>query len=102
MKKCEGYDYPRVLCLDRYASLMNSDFRRPANNELANPDKLTDTVIPSDPHWDDIKKADFVIFDEKLAKEFLGTQDQLEFLYEITAGGHEAPVCVNSLNSSPY
>ncbi|KAK1142965.1 hypothetical protein N8T08_007206 [Aspergillus melleus] len=98
VKKCEGYDYPRVLCLDRYASVLNPDFRRPANNELANPDKLTDTVVPSDPHWDDIKKADFVVFDEKLAAEFLGTDDQLEFLFEITAGGHEAPVYAPNTN----
>ncbi|KAF7590334.1 hypothetical protein BBP40_002984 [Aspergillus hancockii] len=98
VRQCQGYEYPRVLCFNRYASVMGSDFRRPANNILAHPDTMPDTEIPSDPAWHDVVKADFVIFDEKLATELLGPQDQLEFLFTITAGGHEAPVYAPNTN----
>ena len=90
---------PRVVLVNRYASLLPLDFRR-ARTNVTDPsdDGFRKTQVPGDPTFALIQSADFVVFDEVRGTEILGSDPSYEFVSSITPALHEAPVYVPDLN----
>ena len=90
---------PKVVLVNRYASLLPLDFRRPSDNATDSRDgTFRKTQVPGDPTFALIQPADFVVFDEVQGVEILGSNPTYEFVSSLTPAVHEAPVYVPELN----
>lgn len=61
------------------------------------PSVLGDTVA-NGTQLQDVKSADFVVFDKERGLEILGHNPRHDFMFTVTEAVHEAPVFVKSLN----
>ena len=93
---CDGYEFPHVICLHRYGSIINGDFERKVLMPYA--DTYPATSMPSDPTFHNVARASFLIYDEARGRKILGSSPRLEFMFQIPNVTHEAPVYVPDTN----
>ena len=93
---CEGYNFPKVICVNNYGSVINGGFERNALGAAA--DTYASTLIPDDPSFGSVKEASFVLFDSERGREILGTSPAVDFMFQVTADVHEGPVYVPDTN----
>ena len=89
---------PKVLCVNKYASVMPYHFYRqtdgPGNNSLP----FGRTSVPNDPSFAAVNSADFLVFDQERGLELLGPNPSYEYVFPVSSAVHEAPVYVPSQN----
>jgi sugar lactone lactonase YvrE len=86
-----------VVCLEKGGARLPSPFyREPANGSFFN--NYGDVSIDSDVSWSSVSKADFVVFNEELAKGILGKKPKVDFMFAVSPYLHESPVYVPGLN----
>ncbi|MCJ1261832.1 hypothetical protein MMC22_001700 [Lobaria immixta] len=88
---------PKVLCINKYASVMPYHFFR----EVSNGSYLSvfgSTSVPNDTSFGLVNKADFLVFDRKRGLDLLGPNPSYELAFNVSEGIHEAPVYVASQN----
>lgn len=90
--ECSSYSSPEFACIHRYGSSLPMDFQRIVKNNISSPDIFPSTSVPSDPSFQDVAKATFLIWDEERAAEILGPNPSYDFMFTISEAGHEAPV----------
>ncbi|KAG9845426.1 calcium-dependent phosphotriesterase, partial [Aureobasidium melanogenum] len=99
---CPGYsNNSDVVCINHYASAMPPTFDRPHSTGGAffPNDTFVGTQIPSDPSWQLVKNATFVVFDER-GGQILGSSPKLEHIFATRNDSiHEGPVYVPSLDA---
>lgn len=91
-----------VVCINRYASSMPPSFiRQSSTGGVYFPnDTFADTKVPSDPSFDSVKEATFIVFDEARGNQILGPNPRLDFVFHSRNDSiHEAPVYVPSLDA---
>ena len=93
---CDGYEFPHVVCLHRYGSVINGDFERKVLMPYA--DTYPATSMPSDPTFHHVAKATFLVYDEVRGRTILGSSPQVEFMFHLPNVTHEAPVYVPDTN----
>ncbi|KAL9619136.1 MAG: hypothetical protein Q9160_006225 [Pyrenula sp. 1 TL-2023] len=97
---CGFDDAANVVCINKYVSLaavMPYHFNRSASTT----DQIYtfgDTVVGNDTSFAQVKDADFIVFDQQRALEYLGTNPSYSFVFNVTSAVHEAPVYVPSQN----
>ena len=89
-----GPSSANVVCVNHYASVMPYHFSRDAlaYNIKHVEDSFRTTTIPSDPSFDQVGDADFLIFDEDRALPLLGDNPRNDYLFSVSNRYHEAPV----------
>ncbi|SMR52351.1 unnamed protein product [Zymoseptoria tritici ST99CH_3D1] len=96
VREC-GPSSARVVCVERYASVMPYHFsREPIINDTEV--QFGNTSVPNDPSFDLVSSANFVVFDEERALDILGNNPTYEVVLNVSNTPHEAPVYVPSLN----
>lgn len=89
---------PGVVCLNQNAANLPYPFYRQSPNGTAFTN-YGDTDVPGDPSWQAVSTADFLVFDERRAREVLGHSPSVEFAFPVNPFAlHEAPTFVPSLN----
>lgn len=86
-----------VACINHYASAMPAGFFRPTSwdGEYNSNDTFQGTSVPSDPSWQLVKNASFIVFDEVRGSQILGSDPTLDFMFSTRNDSiHEAPVYV--------
>lgn len=100
---CPGYSNDaKVVCINRYASSLQPSFVRQSSTggAFSANDTFSQTQIPSDPSFNQVKVADFIVFDQERASEILGSSPRLDFMFESRNDSiHEAPVYVPALDA---
>jgi hypothetical protein len=91
-----GPSTSKVVCLDRYASVLPYHFFR--NDTVTNPLPFGSTSVPNDTSFGLVQDADFIVFDTPRAFQLLGEAPQYDFMFNVSSAVHEAPVYVPSLN----
>lgn len=81
-----------IVCMTRYASVMPYHFYR-APSHGSTDISFGDTNVPSDPSFELVGEADFLIFDEARAFEVLGSAPTYDLFFNLSDAVHEAPVC---------
>ncbi|KAI0105035.1 lactonohydrolase [Nemania sp. FL0031] len=89
---CPGYNFPHIICINRYGSLIHGDFERKVSNVLGNTDTYPSTLAPDEPTIASLSEADFLVWDVDAGFEILGPNPSLEFMFEVESVSHEAPV----------
>lgn len=56
------------------------------------------TSVPSDPSFELVADADFVVFDKARGLQYLGANPSYEYIFEVSNAVHEAPVYVPKQN----
>ena len=90
-------DLPRVVCINKYASVMPYHFFRNISNGTFTP-SFPSTSVPSDPSFALVDDADFLVFDRERGLEVLGTSPSYRYVFEVSEAVHEAPVYIASQN----
>ena len=93
-QKCNA-SLPSVLCINKYASVMPYHFFRPSSNNLTDY-PFSSTSVPNDTSFARINESNFLVFDQERGFELLGPSPSYEFVFDVTASIHEAPVYVAS------
>ena len=91
-----GPSSANIVCLEKYASVLPYHFFR--NRTVDEPLTFGSTSVPNDTSFGLVDDADFLVFDQARAFELLGDSPTYEFIFEVSAAVHEAPVYVPSLN----
>jgi sugar lactone lactonase YvrE len=89
-----GPDTAYIVCINRYGSLLPQDFARDPSPFTS----YSNTTVPSDPSWAQVKDADFILFDRQRGLELLGRRPSLERMFDVPFVIHEAPVYVPAQN----
>ncbi|KAJ8127135.1 hypothetical protein O1611_g6499 [Lasiodiplodia mahajangana] len=89
---CPGYDFPQVVCINRYGSLIRGDFERKVRNVLADGDTYPSTSAPGEPTMAHVSDADFLVWDIEAGLQILGPNPSVEFMFDVGPVSHEAPV----------
>ena len=89
---------PKVLCINKYASVMPYHFYRQTDGPSSNSRPFGSTSVPSDTSFADISSADFLVFDQERGSELLGSSPSYEYIFPVSDAVHEAPVYVPSQN----
>ncbi|KAK6433901.1 hypothetical protein LTR95_009917 [Oleoguttula sp. CCFEE 5521] len=93
-KTC-GPTTANIVCIDRYASVLPYHFFRESS---VNETSFGQTSVPNDTSFALVGEADFLVFDEKRALRALGSAPTYDFIFNVSAAVHEAPVWVPALN----
>ncbi|KAK6408899.1 hypothetical protein LTR95_018375 [Oleoguttula sp. CCFEE 5521] len=93
-KTC-GPTTANIVCIDRYASVLPYHFFRESS---VNETSFGQTSVPNDTSFGLVGEADFLVFDEKRALRALGSAPTYDFIFNVSAAVHEAPVWVPALN----
>lgn len=88
---------PRVLCIDKYASVMPYQFFRPSSNGTYGP-PFGSTSVPNDTSFAQVNNSDFLVFDRQRGLELLGPSPSYDFIFSVSSAVHEAPVYVAAQN----
>jgi sugar lactone lactonase YvrE len=91
---CEGYPFPEVVCLYRYGAVLPGNFSRFAINNNHAPDAYRHTEVPDDPSFENVDKAEFIVYDKSALATVLGPNPTYEYMYTVPPAVHEAPVYV--------
>jgi len=94
-KTC-GPNTAKVVCIDRYASVMPYHFFR-APSGGSTDISFAQTSVPNDTSFGLVSTADFLVFDQR-AYEVLGANPTYDLVFNVSTAVHEAPVYVPSLN----
>ena len=94
---CNSY-LPKVLCVNRYASVMPYHFFRQPDGPTSNTRPFGTTSVPNDTSFVSVDSADFLLFDQKRGLELLGHSPSYEFVFNVSNAVHEAPVYVAAQN----
>lgn len=84
-KKCGNLDFPAVICLDRYGSLLSGQFSR-GTLDVYSASSVDDTSFTN------IKSASFLVFDQDKGLDVLGTAPKVEEMFDLDSAAPEAPV----------
>ena len=95
--KCGPWQSPKVLCINRYASVLPGHFFRQVVEVPGHEDTFPSTSVPADPNFQDVAEADFLVFDKARAKDILGDNPTLEVMFNTTPSNHDGPVYVPGL-----
>ncbi|OQO02848.1 hypothetical protein B0A48_11131 [Cryoendolithus antarcticus] len=93
-KTC-GPTTANIVCIDRYGSVLPYHFFRESS---VNETSFGQTSVPNDTSFGLVGEADFLVFDEKRALRALGSAPTYDFIFNVSAAVHEAPVWVPTLN----
>ena len=88
---------PKVICVNKYASVMPYPFIRVVSNGTSMPD-FKSTFVSNDSSFARISTADFLVFDRERGLEILGSNPTYEYIFNVNSAVHEAPVYVSSQN----
>lgn len=88
---------PKVLCIEKYASVMPYHFFRPVSNGTSTP-TFGSTSVPNDTSFGLVNSSDFLVFDRERGLELLGPSSSYEFVFDVSKAVHEAPVYVAAQN----
>lgn len=94
---CGSWQSPKVLCINRYASVLPGHFLRQVVNVAGHEDTFPSTSVPADPGFKEVAEANFLVFDQTRAKEILGNNPTLEIMFNTTPANHDGPVYVPGL-----
>ncbi|KAI9890313.1 MAG: hypothetical protein M1814_004223 [Vezdaea aestivalis] len=83
-----GPNTANVVCVNKFGSLLPPSYSRNPNPGVG----YTGTLVPDDPSWDLVTKADFVVFDKKRGLDLLGRAPKIEKIFDVLHVIHEAPV----------
>ena len=89
-----------VVCINKWAAVMPEPFSRfqaTGFGDLSK-DSFRLTSVPSDPSFELVRNATFIVFDETRGLDILGTTPKYEFVLDDIPSTHEAPVYVPELN----
>jgi len=95
-QKCDS-SLPAVVCVNKYASVMPYHFFRPVFNSTSEP-TYGMTSVPNDSSFAQVANADFLVFDRQRGLELLGPNPSYEYVFQVSAAVHEAPVYVPAQN----
>lgn len=84
-----------VVCVNNFASVLPYHFFRNTST-IGNVLDFRDTSVPSDPSFQLVSNASFVIFQRDLGLNLLGANPTYDFVFKVTDAVHEAPVYVSS------
>ncbi|KAL4896371.1 lactonohydrolase [Aspergillus ambiguus] len=87
---------PSVVCVNHYANVLPYHFHRNISTGYV-ASTFGDTVA-NGTALNDIKSADFVVYDRERGLEILGPNPTYEYMFQVSYAVHEAPVYVKSLN----
>lgn len=98
VQHCPGFESTSsVACINRYASVLPLPFSRNSTNPEQ--DNFINTYVPSDPSFQQLKNASFIVFDEARGLKVLGSAPRVERIFDTRNDSiHEAPVYVPGLN----
>ncbi|KAI4143759.1 MAG: hypothetical protein LQ340_006880, partial [Diploschistes diacapsis] len=88
----------RVVCINRYASVMPYHFFRQTDGPNENTRPFGTTSVPNDTSFTQVGTADFLVFDQQRGLELLGPNPSYEYVFAVSGAVHEAPVYVPSQN----
>jgi len=95
--QCGPPNSSAIVCIDRYASVMPYHFfRQPSHGTVDI--SFNDTHVLSDPSFQLVGDATFLVFDQARAFEILGSAPTYDLLFHVSDAVHEAPVYVASVN----
>ncbi|KAK5948167.1 hypothetical protein OHC33_010820 [Knufia fluminis] len=86
-----------VVCVNKYASVLPYHFFRNTST-IGNVLDLRNTSVPSDPSFELLSNASFVVFNRERGLASLGANPTYDFIFEVSAAVHEAPVWIASQN----
>ncbi|KAK5091470.1 hypothetical protein LTR05_001653 [Lithohypha guttulata] len=95
VEKCGPND--NVVCVNKYASVLPYHFFR-NTSYIPNIFDFKNTSVPSDPSFQLLSNASFVIFDRARGLEYLGGTPTYDFVFKVSDAVHEAPVYIPSQN----
>ncbi|EAW07931.1 SMP-30/gluconolactonase/LRE family protein [Aspergillus clavatus NRRL 1] len=88
---------PSVVCVKHYANVLPNHFYRNLSTiQVAT--SFGDTTVANGTVLQDIKSADFVVYDQERGLEILGSNPSYEYMFAVSDAVHEAPVYVASQN----
>ncbi|KAJ2994099.1 hypothetical protein NUW58_g1647 [Xylaria curta] len=96
--QCPGYAFPQVICISRCGSLIHGDFERKVRDVVGDSDTYESTSAPSEPTFQDISYADFLVWDTSVGFEILGPQPSVEFIFAVDNASHVGPVYAPTTN----
>ncbi|PYH40600.1 SMP-30/gluconolactonase/LRE family protein [Aspergillus saccharolyticus JOP 1030-1] len=88
---------PSVVCVNRYGNVLPYHFFR----NVSTMDAVTtfgDTTVANGTKLNDIKSADFVVYNKEKGLEALGSNPSYEYVFAVNEAVHEAPVYVPAQN----
>ena len=88
---------PRVLCINKYASVMPYHFFRSTSNGTSDP-PFGSTSVPNDTSFSLVNNSDFLVFERQRGLDLLGPNPSYEFVFDVSMAVHEAPVYVPGQN----
>lgn len=96
VRGCAGYEFPRVLCINRHGSVIKGDFERKVLDGSA--DSYASTSTPGDSSFGFVSEATFLVFDPVRGRQILGISPVFEFMFSLPNLTHEGPVYVPDTN----
>ncbi|BCR86996.1 SMP-30/gluconolactonase/LRE family protein [Aspergillus chevalieri] len=88
---------PSVVCINKYANVLPYHFFRKLSTADV-PSTFGDITYGNGTRLNDVKSADFLVFDKERGLEVLGSKPSYEFMFKVPEVVHEAPVYVASQN----
>ncbi|KAE8147257.1 hypothetical protein BDV25DRAFT_36282 [Aspergillus avenaceus] len=88
---------PSLVCVNRYANVLPYHFYRNVTT-MGNISSFSDTRVANGSMLEEVKLADFLVFDKQRGFEILGPNPSYEFMFTVSDAVHEAPVYVASQN----
>lgn len=88
---------PSVVCINKYANVLPYHFfRNVSTSSLAT--TFGDITVANGTTLDNVKSANFLVFDKERGLEVLGSNPSYEYVFKVSNAVHEAPVYVASQN----
>lgn len=81
-----GPSTAQVVCINKYAAVIPYPFYRQADTNGSYEDTIQSTQVPSDPSWNLVGEADFLVFDETRGFEVLGSSPTYEYMFAVNDG----------------
>ncbi|PYH95869.1 lactonohydrolase [Aspergillus ellipticus CBS 707.79] len=88
---------PSVVCISRYGNVLPYHFYRNVTTMNA-VTTFGDTTVGSGNKLQDVKLADFIVYDREKGLKILGSNPSYEYVFAVSEAVHEAPVYVPSQN----
>ena len=96
LRGCAGYEFPHVVCINRYGSVIKGDFERKVLDGSA--DSYASTLTPGDSSFGFVSEATFIVFDPVRGRQILGPSPTFDFMFSLPNLTHEGPVYVPDTN----
>ena len=96
VRGCAGYEFPHVVCINRYGSVIKGDFERKVLDGSA--DSYASTLTPGDSSFGFVSEATFLVFDPVRGRQILGPSPIFDFMFSLPNLTHEGPVYVPDTN----